>query len=579
MKKIITLSLVLIGFNTNAATISFEGKSYECESKQDVMPVFHCKKDNLDVLVVNAGYGYTGYYKNPNGKFETVMATKVVEGEKTLFEVPSYPGFGGMMGGTGMMPSFTPPDTLVNRKMTASMIATNLKDFSDPLAKSLVESANDFLSKSSKPKKIKVVANGNSEFICEPGETRKLTPEEIELEKRYNTKVSCNYYSCVDRDGNEALANMPLDANTFSSPNILTFSPKGKEQVLWSDLKVTSADKDDNDLVIYETNGFGSMGTPAYPQAQDKQMKQKIQAQLYSNADKVDDLDYLPTKIKDRLDLFKSFAAPGAAETMNYYSSLCSDEKNLKLIQKQKAIVDEMNDSVINENLSHLLSVVNGQVVGTLMPTDNIGKYGCVYQGMVVTPKALAHLNYIKRLNEKPNEANYLTLDEAQELFKKAASMEDIPFGYKYDGCYARAHVMARRFEAMGVPTEKVWIKGDLSVPGTDIRWNFHVAPVITVKDPVDGKPKKYVIDPSLLDKAVPLDDWVNTMKPNVKGPIVKTSYPFPVNAAMMERTAVALSSSEPYLPMEAMNTTEEAKMEMARKTMAEYSKLVKTRK
>jgi hypothetical protein len=135
---------------------------------------------------------------------------------------------------------------------------------------------------------------------------------------------------------------------------------------------------------------------------------------------------------------------------------------------------------------------------------------------------------------------------------------------------------MARRFESMGIPTEKVWIKGDLSVPGTDIRWNFHVAPVVTVLDPVDNKPKKYVIDPSLLDKAVPLDDWVNTMRPNVKGPVVKTTYPFPYNAAIMERTAVALSSSEPYLPNEPMKLTEEEKMKMASDTMIEYSKYVK---
>ncbi len=135
---------------------------------------------------------------------------------------------------------------------------------------------------------------------------------------------------------------------------------------------------------------------------------------------------------------------------------------------------------------------------------------------------------------------------------------------------------MARRFEAMGIPTEKVWIKGDLSVPGTDIRWNFHVAPVVTVKDPVDGKPKKYVIDPSLTDKAVPLDEWVATMKPNVRGPIVKTAYPIPLNAANMERTAVALSSSDPYLPNGDMSMNEDQIMEMSRKTMEEYSKYVK---
>jgi len=128
----------------------------------------------------------------------------------------------------------------------------------------------------------------------------------------------------------------------------------------------------------------------------------------------------------------------------------------------------------------------------------------------------------------------------------------------------------------MGIPVEKAWIKGNLSVPGTDIHWNYHVAPVINVKND-KGQIVKYVIDPSLNDKAVPLDTWVNTMAHNVKGEVVKTPYPFPINIANFQRTAVAISSSDVYVPDNDEKRSEDENMKLALATMAEYSNVLKS--
>lgn len=551
-----------------AATITIENQNLECNRTQDKREAYLCKKDNQEIFVTNGGYGYSGYLKDSSGKFEVKTVSKLVADEKVIYEIPNYPGLGGMMGGM----VFKMPDTVSNRKMMATVIADNLKQFTSPIAKDLVTGARKFIEESKTPEKIKFKTK-NGDFNCNASQTRELSAEEKKAEELYKTKIGCNYFVCKDATGKEALGFFSGDTMSFAGPSLLILDPKGKEDIVTSDLSIEANEGNLKGLNLYQAiNPFaGGMGFPGGNTSQPMTMQS-----MYPNTDNIDMNDYLPKKIKERSSLYNYLGQPGSAETVKYNASLCVGDEVSRLIKKQETIVDEFNNVILDENLTQLVSLMNGQLMGTFMPTDNIKKYGCLYNGVVISPKALAHFNYIKKLNENPNQSNYLSPKEVQDLFLKAKEMKDIPFGYKYDGCYARAHVMARRFEAMGIPTEKVWIKGDLSVPGTDIRWNFHVAPVVTVKDPTDGLPKKYVIDPSLTDKAVPLDEWVATMKPNVRGPIVKTAYPIPLNAANMERTAVAISSSDPYLPNGDMSMNEDQIMAMSKKTMEEYSKYVK---
>lgn len=109
----------------------------------------------------------------------------------------------------------------------------------------------------------------------------------------------------------------------------------------------------------------------------------------------------------------------------------------------------------------------------------------------------------------------------AQELFDKVAKKEHIPFGYPEDGCYARAHEMARILEKEGVITAKAFIEGDLRVetsnsPKGYVEWWYHVAPIIQVE--VDGKQQPYVIDPSIFDKPVPIEQWYEVQTSHERG-------------------------------------------------------------
>ncbi len=114
--------------------------------------------------------------------------------------------------------------------------------------------------------------------------------------------------------------------------------------------------------------------------------------------------------------------------------------------------------------------------------------------------------------NGKKQPIAVVSEEYAQELFQEMAKRKDIPFKYPEDGCYARAHKMSILLDKKGVIVAKVFVEGDLKVitsnsPKGFVEWWYHVAPIIKVKK--DNKEKIYVIDPSLFDHAVPLEQWV----------------------------------------------------------------------
>lgn len=94
-----------------------------------------------------------------------------------------------------------------------------------------------------------------------------------------------------------------------------------------------------------------------------------------------------------------------------------------------------------------------------------------------------------------------------------------IPFLYPDDGCWARAHEMARLMIAMGLSPRKVWISGNLHTltrnnPACFVDWGWHVAPTLCVRRRWWWWPflwwgaRRMVIDPSLFTTPVTVDHW-----------------------------------------------------------------------
>jgi Glutaminase len=110
---------------------------------------------------------------------------------------------------------------------------------------------------------------------------------------------------------------------------------------------------------------------------------------------------------------------------------------------------------------------------------------------------------------------NPLTLAQAEAVFKEVAGKSYIPFNWPRDGCYARAHEMRKLMTAEGIESRKVFNYASptgtgMEVKGTsigDVQWGYHVAPIIAVKGS-DGVTRDMVIDPSLGDKLITVDEW-----------------------------------------------------------------------
>jgi hypothetical protein len=90
-----------------------------------------------------------------------------------------------------------------------------------------------------------------------------------------------------------------------------------------------------------------------------------------------------------------------------------------------------------------------------------------------------------------------------------------IPFMYPDDGCYARAHEMARLMRLQSIEAEKIWIYASSNSnlnpaaanhPNCKVNWWYHVAPTLQVQT-ASGIEKR-VIDPSLMTGPATPDAW-----------------------------------------------------------------------
>lgn len=135
--------------------------------------------------------------------------------------------------------------------------------------------------------------------------------------------------------------------------------------------------------------------------------------------------------------------------------------------------------------------------------------------------------------NKEQLNPSILTEKEAQKLWSEFKSLDYIPYEYATDGCYARATALSHYAEKKGYDMAKIFAEGRLIAKlennpyKESAMWDWHVAPVLYVQ--IDGKPVLHVFDPSLFDKPVPVDTWVDKMRDDdgygTRGKIMTTYY------------------------------------------------------
>ena len=516
----------------HADIVEVKGKALNCQLRSK--DFYHCLEGREKIIVTMSEQGFVAIKKGTSGYPVIEVVSKISDSQRVLYLIdPGNTAF---------------EDTLGNRRKNAEIVTRQLSKSQDELAKELVSYSQAYLAQNDNFEDVSIKRPDGSLLSCTKGKERAASAQEVKV----GVTVKCNFYSCQGVDPEEKILAYYSNNDYVSfTPHILSMK-KGQAQYI------------DGQFQVMTKKG---------------ELIQSIPLNEYSDeyvdpVQRIWGLDnniFIPSKYEESKSSYYYLRATNKYTGYLEESQLCEDEKLRPLFSEKKRIADEMEEELAKAEIIEYLKTINGNIQSFYVDKKQGLTLGCLHQGKVVDKDVVSSLNYLNKVSNPPTATKPLSEKEVQDLYRNAASMKDIPFEYKRNGCYARAHLMARRFEKMGIPTQKIWIKGDLSVPGTDIRWNYHVAPVVDVKGK-NGKIQKYVIDPSLAEKAVPVDEWVARMEKNTKGPIVKSTYPPPVNTVDFQRTTVSISSSDAFAPEDRRQLTEADKMKNATETLKEYS-------
>jgi hypothetical protein len=174
-------------------------------------------------------------------------------------------------------------------------------------------------------------------------------------------------------------------------------------------------------------------------------------------------------------------------------------------------------------------------------------------------------------LHVKSDPKKTVSIEVAEKLFSFLKTQADIPYDMPQDGCYARAHVMARLLEANGIESRKAFVFGILIVDSIfsrtgKLRWNYHVAPMIQVA--INGEVEDRILDPSISTGPLTTDQWFAKMNNE--------------NCQVMGACQFRIATKFTYIPadLELENTSWDlAKWKSASDYILKYRELVKNYK
>lgn len=512
---------------------------------------YFCENSGKPILVKYSSFGFSAITKDSDNSATAPLIAHVEAEGKTIFEAPYY------------VESITygAPDKLsIIKIFFESEKPTNEISGERKGVGSYQKVVDSFMEEKSQLEKVynekeyAVELENGEKVSCSRGSRKQLPPQYKDYEERMGSDIKCGSFKCdpIKVDGKTYQATMFFESipGSMTPPSLHLIEKEGIGPSI-NIKKITSP----------------LSSTPLFNNTLNLQNMREIRRRSNNQL-----LSMLPESLKEDREKIIEYKDPNFEQVENYYQMVCNDDNKAlsTLNEGRKQLLEKLG----RLELAEFIQVLgDGSLVGQYIDLSLARKSGCLYEGVYLDEEAARNLNVIrKNIHPDNNTSGTISMARATELFNKATKMDDIAWKYKPDGCYARAHLMARRFEEEGVRVDKVWIKGDLYVPGTEplIEWNFHVAPIVYVKDE-KGIVQKMVIDPSLFSKPVTVEEWDHKMsKKTARGSVV-TAFPFPENAAFMERSALSFSSSDPYLPRTSIHLSEEQKMNQANQTMKMY--------
>ena len=325
--------------------------------------------------------------------------------------------------------------------------------------------------------KVKVSLDGGSEVNCQRG-----VPRNPSLRSSGKITDLCNVFSCgSDEEGRRRM----LFFDPTGGPSEMLYA--GGDG-FYNGLEVTSVEIVGNETPLYLGRDFSFAPPSQLPEA-----------------------NMAPRNLLEQSDFFYKAQYSGYVQGLRNMGKQCREG----VLGHFDRAHEGYQDKLIEAELIQYISSVENILQGHFIPTEQMPEGAC-YQNGVYYERG----SYEYAENYRPSsQPGTISEEEVQKLFNEAMGMSDIAWDYRRDGCYARAHLMARRFEKRGIDVDKAWLKGNLFF-GEDgnniVGWNFHVAPMVHVKLN-SGEIQKFVIDPSTFDRPVPVDLWARTISQNGK--------------------------------------------------------------
>lgn len=346
----------------------------------------------------------------------------------------------------------------------------------------------------------KIVNQKKESFECTP-----FGPESLS---------QCSILKCSSADKKQNyLMNISLPKNNLSSPFTLNKIEQGKKEIL--------KELDDTDYFeIFHNNDKVSQSKKSSHFAfQNKIFKEN--PELDKNSDLA---TFFTTNFYDAAKVFQAHCSSKVKkifeDSSEYYNDLLAKQELKLTLDSFKSLnfttPNEVNEAYCNLN-------------GVYIAKENVES---VY-------------NILNKFQSKVKPNDGISMQKAMELFNKYSSDESFYWKYKKDGCYARAEIIAQDLAKQNIYADKIWIQGlvDNGEPSTDIRWNYHVAPVIYVKDQATQSLKEYVIDPALFDRPVLKEEWLNKTNKNQNKELVHSLIPGDSNARNVSRNIYSISN------------------------------------
>lgn len=378
------------------------------------------------------------------------------------------------------------------------MRATNFSK--DTTTSSLLTAVDKEISAMKPSDGFKIVNQKKESFECAP-----LGPESLS---------QCSKLKCSSADKKQNyLMEMALPKNNISSPFTLRKIELAKNEIL--------KELDDTDYfeIFHNNEKVSQFKKSSHFALQNKIFKEN------SELDKNSELAAFFTG--SFYDVAKVFQYHCSSKVKNIYEN--SSEYYNGLLAKQELKLTLNSFKTLNFTTPNEVNESYCNLNGVYIEKENVES---VY-------------NLLNKFQSKVKPNDGISMQKAMELFNKYSNDESLYWKYKKDGCYARAEIIAQDLAKQNIYADKIWIQGlvDNGEPNTDIQWNYHVAPVIYIKDQTTQSLKEYVIDPALFDRPVLKEEWLNKTNKNKNNELVHSLVPGDSNARQVSRNIYSISN------------------------------------